>query len=208
MARCTILGNHYQMPLVIVYGNPCSGKTTRAVELQQAMEAEGMRVVLINTETLKVKRKRGETREERKARIEAGRKEYSTEYIESIFERFGDPRCTAIICRLPYELPEYQLESVVRRFGRVRDLHMICDREGLPRGYAFVRFRDPESVDELRDREGRLRDMLRCRCVVDRVRCQDNKWFPRRLGGGLGKTRQVQMKKRKILKHSGGRGGR
>lgn len=98
---------------------------------------------------------------------------------------------TLFIGRLPYEISESRLKREFERFGPIKTIKMITDSlTGKARGYAFVEYereRDMKAAyveaDGMRLEGGR-------RIVVDVERGRTVKgWRPRRLGGGLGRTR-------------------
>lgn len=47
------------MPLIMMCGIPCSGKTSRAKELYEYLKEKNQKVVLINEESLLIKRSEG-----------------------------------------------------------------------------------------------------------------------------------------------------
>jgi len=101
-----------------------------------------------------------------------------------------DPYKTLFVARLSYELTEDDLREEFQRFGRIRDVKLILDTAtGKSRGYAFIEFeRSNDLKDAFQHADGhKLKDR---RILVDVERGRTVKtWRPRKLGGGLGKTR-------------------
>lgn len=101
----------------------------------------------------------------------------------------SDPYRTLFIGRLSYDVDEEKLKREFEYYGAVSSVKLVRDKEGKPRGYAFVEF----------EREGDMRAAYRGmddrriedrRVIVDVERARTSKdWLPRRLGGGIGRTR-------------------
>jgi len=100
-----------------------------------------------------------------------------------------DPYKTLFVGRLNYDTSDHKLKREFETFGPVRKVRVVQDKEGKPRGYAFVEFeseRDMRHAFKLAD--GRKIDNRRVVVDVERGRTVRN-WKPRRLGGGIGSTR-------------------
>lgn len=52
------------------------------------------------------------------------------------------PMKTLFIGNLNYMTPESRIRDICERYGVVEDVVLVRDREGKPRGYAFVEFAD------------------------------------------------------------------
>lgn len=142
-----------------------------------------------------------ETPKERQSRLKAQRMKQNDEFIRSQQEKWNpaadpaidassDPFKTIIVARLSYETTEKKLLREFERFGPVRGLRLIKDQKtGKSRGYAFVEFeREKDAKYAVRDGDGLKIDGKRVLVDVERGRTVKG-WRPRRLGGGLGKSR-------------------
>lgn len=100
-----------------------------------------------------------------------------------------DPFKTLFVGRLPFSLSEKHLKREFENYGRIREIHLIKDKNGNSRGYAFVEFEhEKDMLNAYRDSDGMK--IAGRRIVVDVERGRTVKgWRPRRLGGGLGQTR-------------------
>lgn len=117
-----------------------------------------------------------------------------------MFDALGDPKSnekatsdpirTLFVGRLPYETNESRLRREFERFGPLRTVHLVPDSSsGRPRGYAFVEFERERDMKVAYVEADGMRIEGR-RIVVDVERGRTVKgWRPRRLGGGLGRTR-------------------
>lgn len=101
---------------------------------------------------------------------------------------------TLFVGRLPYEITEGRLKREFERFGPIKAIKMVMDKAGGSRGYAFIEYereRDMKvayvEADGMRLEGGGGSGR---RVIVDVERGRTVKgWRPRRLGGGLGRTR-------------------
>lgn len=101
----------------------------------------------------------------------------------------GDVHCTVFIGRLNYKTNEGTLSRQFSRFGPIEKVRIVTDGEGMPRGYAFIVFKQPADARRcIVAMNGRMIDGFRIVCDVERGRLVKN-WKPRRLGGGVGKGR-------------------
>ncbi|KAG0002101.1 hypothetical protein BGZ80_010345 [Entomortierella chlamydospora] len=101
----------------------------------------------------------------------------------------GDPYKTLQISRLSYDCTEKDLRREFSMYGTIENIRVVKDREGKPRGYAFIEFeREKDMKAAYKDADG-IKIHGR-RIVVDVERGRTVKgWRPKRLGGGLGGTR-------------------
>jgi U1 small nuclear ribonucleoprotein len=92
--------------------------------------------------------------------------------------------------RLSYEVDQRALKKAMERFGKVKKLRLVTEKEsGKPRGYAFVEFEDEADMKRAyKQADGMKLEDKRIVVDVERGRTVKN-WKPRRLGGGLGGTR-------------------
>jgi len=132
-------------------------------------------------------RKRKEREEKHQLEIKRQLAEWKPELDEKIK---GKPRNTIIVARLSYKVDEKKLKEVFSKFGPVRHVRVIRDLNNNHRGYGFVEFEYHEDMRHAykyahgMEIEGR-------KILVDVERGRLDKGFlPRRLGGGLGKTRK------------------
>ncbi|ORM41722.1 U1 small nuclear ribonucleoprotein 70 kDa [Babesia sp. Xinjiang] len=100
-----------------------------------------------------------------------------------------DPYKTLFVCNIPYEMTEKQLWKEFDVYGRVRRIRMINDRTNRPRGYAFVEYSDErDMVNAYKRADGKKISGRRVMVDVERARTVEG-WFPKRLGGGKGRSR-------------------
>lgn len=78
---------------------------------------------------------------------------------------------TLFIGRLSYETTEKKLRREVEAYGTIRNLRVVHDTEGKPRGYAFIEFEnEADMTAAYRKLEGRKIDGRRIVCDVERGR--------------------------------------
>jgi U1 small nuclear ribonucleoprotein len=58
----------------------------------------------------------------------------------------GNALATLFVGRLPKGITERRLASEFKEYGEIRDLRLVKDREGRPRGYAFIEFEEEGDV--------------------------------------------------------------
>ncbi|KAI8136717.1 hypothetical protein BJV82DRAFT_638553 [Fennellomyces sp. T-0311] len=135
--------------------------------------------------------------ERRKERAEA-KKKVADEALEKAISEYnpekderiqGDPFNTLFVSRLSYDLQESDLMREFEQYGPIKNLRLVKTPEGKPRGYAFIEYeREKDMRAAYKDADGLK--MLGRRVAVDVERGRTVKgWKPRRLGGGLGNTR-------------------
>jgi U1 small nuclear ribonucleoprotein len=101
----------------------------------------------------------------------------------------SDAYKTLFIGRLDYSVEEKDLKRVFERFGPVASVKVVRNMEGKSRGYGFVEFEDERDL-RVAFKEADGMRILDRRVVVDVERGRTVRgWIPKRLGGGLGKTR-------------------
>ncbi|CDR94128.1 u1 snRNP, putative [Babesia bigemina] len=105
-----------------------------------------------------------------------------------------DPYKTLFVSNIPYEVTEKQLWKEFDVYGRVRRVRMINDRQNRPRGYAFIEYSDDrDMVNAYKRGDGRKISGRRVMVDVERARTVEG-WYPRRLGGGRGRSRSKPPK--------------
>jgi U1 small nuclear ribonucleoprotein len=57
-----------------------------------------------------------------------------------------DPFKTLFVGRLSYDTTEKRLRREFEQYGKVKSVKMVTDRQGKPRGYAFVDFESEHDV--------------------------------------------------------------
>eukprot|EP00163_Fabomonas_tropica_P032813 TRINITY_DN8386_c0_g1_i2.p1 TRINITY_DN8386_c0_g1~~TRINITY_DN8386_c0_g1_i2.p1 ORF type:complete len:331 (+),score=40.59 TRINITY_DN8386_c0_g1_i2:223-1215(+) len=126
--------------------------------------------------------------EANKAKLEQNIEKYDPQNNEGAT---GDPYKTLFVARLSYETTEHTLKKTFERYGPVVRVRMVYERDThKPRGYAFVEFENEADMKTAcREQDGRRIDDKRVLCDVERGRTVTS-WKPRRLGGGLGRTRK------------------
>jgi U1 small nuclear ribonucleoprotein len=98
---------------------------------------------------------------------------------------------TIFVGRLPYEVTESKVRREFERYGPIKTIKLVTDTiTGKNRGYAFIEYeREKDMKAACIEADGMRFDGGR-RVVVDVERGRTVRgWRPRRLGGGLGKTR-------------------
>lgn len=142
----------------------------------------------IPTLTLEEKRKLKmmERQKRTEIRIKSGLESWNPKEDSNIK---SDPYKTIIVARLNYEVTEKDMRRAFDYYGEIKSIRIVRDESGKPRGYAFVEFeRESDMKAAYHDADGMK--ILGRRIVVDVERGRTVKgWRPRRLGGGLGRTR-------------------
>ncbi|PJF16888.1 hypothetical protein PSACC_03304 [Paramicrosporidium saccamoebae] len=98
---------------------------------------------------------------------------------------------TIFVGRLPYDVAESKLRREFERYGPIKTIRLVTDTiTGKNSGYAFIEYeREKDMKAAYIEADGMRFDGGR-RVVVDVERGRTVRgWRPRRLGGGLGKTR-------------------
>eukprot|EP00127_Corallochytrium_limacisporum_P000345 Clim_evm40s11 gene=Clim_evmTU40s11 len=118
----------------------------------------------------------------------------------------GDPYATLFVARLDYKTTEDEIKLSLEKYGPIKNVTLVKDREGRPRGYGFVEFES--ELNMMRAcKEGSqmsigskfvLTDMERGRTI--------DGWLPRRFGGGLGGRRNKRRKGTRSNRQPDGRG--
>ena len=94
-----------------------------------------------------------------------------------------DPFRTLFVANIAYETLESRLHDEFETFGPVVEVIMPKDREGVPRGYAFVQFeREKDLKVAYRQASGMRVDGRRLLVDVERGRTVKD-WLPNRLDG-------------------------
>jgi len=143
---------------------------------------------------------KGETREQRHARKANERSERSKATLEerkAAWDPHSDPNAadtdafkTLFVGRLHYAVTAEQVEKEFDVYGPIKSCKLVYDKEGKPRGIAFIEF-EHESDMHVAFKRGDGKKIEGKRVVVDVERGRTVKnWLPRRLGGGLGATRK------------------
>eukprot|EP00792_Barthelona_sp_PAP020_P011833 TRINITY_DN6063_c0_g1_i1.p1 TRINITY_DN6063_c0_g1~~TRINITY_DN6063_c0_g1_i1.p1 ORF type:complete len:241 (-),score=42.85 TRINITY_DN6063_c0_g1_i1:51-773(-) len=112
----------------------------------------------------------------------------------------NNPFKTLFLSNLPFDLTEQQLESILLPFGPIRGINMIRNQKGQPKGYAFVEF---EHESSQRDSYKQLFNLVihGRKIIVDKQRARiDDRWLPRRLGGGIGPGNHISLKKKMFFR--------
>lgn len=167
----------------------------------------------------RVKHRVPETRDQRYERVKKEREARGKQLIEereTFFkpsenpESTKDPFKTLFVGRLAFVTDEIKLKREFEDYGKIKSIKLVHDKQGKPRGYAFIEYEEERSVKEAFDRaDGRKIDGRRVLVDVERGRTVKG-WKPRSLGGGKGSTRIAKEKKPKKGSQgqsSGGFGG-
>jgi len=139
-----------------------------------------------------------ETPRERRARLHEEKLSGHAEQLEVLKKSYdphkdpvatGDPFRTLFVGRTCYETTEKKLKKEFETFGPIRKIRVVTDRNGKPRGYAFIEFESDRDMKEAyKHADGRKIDGRRILVDVERGRTVLG-WVPRRLGGGRGPAR-------------------
>jgi len=96
---------------------------------------------------------------------------------------------TLVVCRLSYNTSESKLKRDFEQYGPIKQIKMVTDLDGKPRGYAFIEFeRERDMKDAYKAADAKKLDDRRILVDVERGRTVKD-WKPRKFGGGLGGTR-------------------
>ncbi len=107
-----------------------------------------------------------------------------------------NPWATLVLARLSHATSDRQIRAALETYGAIKSVRVVRDREGRPRGYAFVEFANERDMRAAYERaHGTRIDGHRVLVDVERARTQLGVFFPRRLGGGLGTTRASRLPK-------------
>eukprot|EP01071_Lankesteria_metandrocarpae_P002778 Lankesteria_metandrocarpae@DN2547_c0_g1_i1.p1 len=105
-----------------------------------------------------------------------------------------DPFSTLFVGRISYETTEKKLRKEFEVYGQTRKVRLIKDKNGKPRGYAFIEFEHERDMKTAyKHGDGKKIDNRRVVVDVERGRTVRG-WLPRRLGGGRGPKRFVPPK--------------
>lgn len=100
-----------------------------------------------------------------------------------------EPYLTVFVGRLAYSIDEKMLEREFAVYGPVTAIQLVRGKGSKSRGYAFIQYESENGLRNAFQRADGMRLEGR-RIVVDVERGRTVRdWLPRRLGGGLGKTR-------------------
>ncbi|CAJ0947138.1 unnamed protein product, partial [Mesorhabditis belari] len=149
-----------------------------------------------------------ETNAQKKARIRKQKEELMSFKLEQGIALWNpaenekatkDPYKTLFVSRINYETSESKLKREFEQFGRIERLQMVYDKNGKPRGYAFIEYRDKNDMHAAYKKADGMKIDGR-RVVVDYERGRTQKsWLPRRLGGGKGDTRKTRESRAELL---------
>ena len=142
-----------------------------------------------------------ETKEEKKLRRRMAAEERNARALEEAIEKWdpkedpkakdSDPYKTLFVGRLSYDVDESKLRREFEQWGPVKSVRVVEDVEtGKPRGYAFIEYnRESDMKTAYKQADGRRIENKRVVVDAERGRTVPD-WKPRRLGGGLGRTRK------------------
>jgi len=145
-------------------------------------------------------RKRKERAEKREMELELEAAKWNP---ESNPNATGDAFKTLFVARLPYDANERDIEKEFDGYGKIRAVKLVKHaKTQKSRGYAFVEYDSTSAMREAYKKGDGTRVKGRRALVdVERGRTIEG-WKPRRLGGGLGKTRAAKEKKDKTRARS------
>jgi len=166
---------------------------------------------------------RGETRDEKKQRRIKEKTDKRAAEIEEemkLWDPHNDPNATGdafktlFVGRINYDTSENKLRREFEKYGKIKQVKMIKNASnGKPRGYAFIEFeKERDMHSAYKSADGLKIDGRRVMVDVERGRTVQG-WKPRRLGGGLGKTRMAteeleqERERERERRRAGSRGG-
>ena len=101
----------------------------------------------------------------------------------------SDPYTTLFVARLDYTTTEEDLKEAFKSYGKIRSVRVVSGPDGKSRGYGFIEFDHKHELDAAyKYGDGKIVGARRVLADIEKGRIVKN-WRPRRLGGGLGKTR-------------------
>lgn len=110
-------------------------------------------------------------------------------------QKTADAFKTLFVSNIAYSTIEHRLKDEFEAFGTVKQVIMPCDKEGLPKGYAFVEFeRESELKEAFRKANGMRLDGRKLLVDVERGRTVKH-WFPNRLDGPYNSCAHPKQKK-------------
>lgn len=94
------------------------------------------------TTSKKQKRKIGEDRKHGEIdTLPSKKQKRNSELGPALFDAERDKR-TAFVVNLPFSISQEELHSLFSKYGSVLDVRMVLDKDGKPKGYAYVEFAD------------------------------------------------------------------
>jgi len=163
---------------------------------------------------------RGEEEEREKKREEQiklkneeefSKKEKQEELLKKMIEKYdprkdpkidGNTNHTLFIARLSHSTSEHKLKREFEEYGHIKKVRIVCDKNGKPRGYAFIEFEKEKERDSAKKyADGRKIDGRRILCDRERGRLSRS-WLPKRLGGGLNAAREETREPRRVRSRS------
>ncbi|CAB3402559.1 unnamed protein product [Caenorhabditis bovis] len=158
---------------------------------------------VVETKEQKRQRRRREKEELLAYKVEQGIAQWNPAENEKATE---DPYRTLFVARINYETSESKLRREFESYGKIKKLTMVHDKEGKPRGYAFIEYSDKSEMHNAYKKADGIKIDGK-RLVVDYERGRTQKtWLPRRLGGGKGDTRKTRESRAAILEREGASG--
>ncbi|XP_078656628.1 U11/U12 small nuclear ribonucleoprotein 35 kDa protein-like [Branchiostoma floridae x Branchiostoma belcheri] len=103
----------------------------------------------------------------------------------------GDPRCTLFVSNLNPKTTEDSLEKVFSKFGDIVRIRLVRDIvTGYSKRYAFIEYTDEKSMWHAHRKAYKI-ELEQYEVFVDVENSRTLKgWIPRRLGGGLGGSKE------------------
>lgn len=102
---------------------------------------------------------------------------------------------TLFIGNLSYDTSDKKLKREFESVGKVKNVILVNDKEGKPRGYGFIEFElEDDMTNAYKKMHGIRIDGRRIIVDVERGRTVRN-WKPMRFGGGLGGRKEKKSKK-------------
>jgi len=112
---------------------------------------------------------------------------------------------TLFVARLSYDVDEQELEEQFSKYGNLQRVVLVRDQNGKSRGYGFIEFESSQDLkDAFKYADGKNIKGRRILVDVERGRTVPG-WKPRKLGGGMGSSREDSNKRSRTRERSSDR---
>lgn len=168
--------------------DPVTSSTFNVLELFTESEMQ-VEKPPAETKLMKLEKKKQEKCQQAKAELDE--KIHHWNPFEENFT--SDPYQTLIVARLKYETTERTIKLEFEKYGTVKSVKLVTDKQGKSRGYAFVEYeRRDDFINAYKN--AHLRRIDGRRVIVDFEKGRSIlQWRPRRLGGGEGTLRLTRQ---------------
>jgi len=176
----------YKEPLIKKKMPPLHGVAQFVHRFKDVQNPEPVKA---ETAEQKKERRKGKKAKNAQERLKRQLSKWDPKLIDRLPYATKDAYKTLFVARLAYNVTEEDLKNEFEYYGNIVSVHLVKDKKGQSRGYAFIQFESSADLKEAyKDADGRKMNGRRILVDVERGRTVKN-WRPRRLGGGLGATR-------------------